>query len=244
MDWQVWVARWDRMQARYLVRRAERFAVLAQLVRETQGAAPRIVDLGCGPGSLSATLLDALPQAELWGVDVNEHMLALARPRLAAYGARAHVVCADLRAASWTDLLPGEVDAVVSATALHWLLPGALRTLYGQVARLLAPGGLFANADHVGSAHAAIQAAWERAREADRAREGYAAGADDWDAFWAAYGEALGRDLSDGWEGGVEAGMPLAWHLDALRGCGFEAVDCYWRCGCDAIYGGVRRRGG
>ena len=239
MDWQAWVTRWDRMQARYLVRRAERFAVLAHLVRETQGAAPRIVDLGCGPGSLSAALLDALPDATMWGVDANEGMLALARPRLAAYGARAHVVCADLREASWSALVPGEVDAVVSATALHWLLPDALRTLYGQVAGLLAPGGLFANADHVGSAHAAIQAAWERERAEARAREGHAAGADDWDGFWRAYGEALGGAVSDGWEEGVEEGMPLAWHVDALRGCGFEAVDCFWRCGCDAIYGGV-----
>ena len=60
VHWREWVARWDRMQARYLVGRAERFAVIARLVRETQGPAPRIVDLGCGPGSLSAALLDAL----------------------------------------------------------------------------------------------------------------------------------------------------------------------------------------
>ncbi|MBN1641612.1 MAG: class I SAM-dependent methyltransferase [Anaerolineae bacterium] len=236
MDWRVWVARWDRMQARYLVRRAERFAVLAGLVRATQGPAPRIVDLGCGPGSLSEALLEALPDAEVWGVDVNESVLLLARPRLAAYGERVHVVRADLRQASWVEQVPAAVDAVVSATALHWLLPGALRTLYGQVARLLVPGGLFANADHVGSAHAAIQGAWERAREAQ-----VGSAPDDWSTFWRAYGAALGRDLGDGgWEEGVEEGMPLAWHLDALRACGFASVDCFWRCDCDAIYGGVR----
>jgi hypothetical protein len=65
--------------------------------------------------------------------------------------------------------------------------------------------------------------------------------ADDWDGFWDAYLHALGAAprKAGGWEGGVEVGLPLAWHLDVLRACGFRAVDCFWRCDCDAIYGGV-----
>jgi hypothetical protein len=70
---------------------------------------------------------------------------------------------------------------------------------------------------------------------------------DDWDSFWTAYTAALGLDAAEadarvlgGWDGGVEEGLPLAWHLDALREAGFGAVDCFWRCDCDAIYGGFR----
>ena len=40
-DWAHWVRRWDRMQARYLVRRGERFAILARVVRET-GIGPMV----------------------------------------------------------------------------------------------------------------------------------------------------------------------------------------------------------
>jgi hypothetical protein len=47
------------------------------------------------------------------------------------------------------------------------------------------------------------------------------------------------RLLGD-WEGGIEDGLPLAWHLDALRASGFRSVDCFWRCDCDAIYGGIK----
>jgi hypothetical protein len=67
--------------------------------------------------------------------------------------------------------------------------------------------------------------------------------ADDWDMFWAAFGQALGytsQESIDGWEGGVEEGLPLAWHLDRLRESGFYAVDCFARWDCDALYGGIK----
>jgi len=145
------------------------------------------------------------------------------------------------------------VDAVVSATALHWLTAGELRAVYRRIAQLLRPGGVFVNADHVGSDDARIQAGWTRHRQAMRDQEASTYGAgqvDDWDSFWAAYGRALGQDVATlhermlgGWEGGIEDGLPLAWQLDALRACGFRSVDCFWRCDCDAIYGGIRGHG-
>jgi SAM-dependent methyltransferase len=261
-DWQPWVERWDRMQARYLVKREERFALLARIVRECVGLSAQVVDLGCGPGSLMEVMLDAMPRAEVWGIDFDPAALLLARARLARYGERAHLALADLRSPTWTDdlralvRLPREVDVVVSATALHWLKPGPLAALYGQIAALLRPGGLLLNADHVGSDCLSLQAAWERHRTAMRAAQGNrilirggseSEFVDDWDSFWTAYTAALGLDAAEadarvlgGWDGGVEEGLPLAWHLDALREAGFGAVDCFWRCDCDAIYGGFR----
>jgi SAM-dependent methyltransferase len=247
-DWQQWADRWDRMQARYLVARAERFEIIVRMVGETQDEVSQIVDLGCGPGSLMQVLLASFPRAEVWGIDFDPTMLFLARQRLARYGARAHLVLVDLRTPAWAEGLPAPVDAVVSATALHWLVPGELTGLYQQIGHQLRPGGILLNADHVGSDHPPIQCAWERHREHERARAagGGAAGAEDWDEFWAAYARALGLDIAEihqrvlgGWEGGVEEGLPLAWHLDALRDVGFRAVDCFWRSDCDAIYGGI-----
>jgi SAM-dependent methyltransferase len=249
--WQHWVERWDRMQARYLVRRAQRFELLVRTVRDVCGPVTRVVDLGCGPGSLSLALLEGLPGAEVYGLDFDPAALALARARLTSYNGRARLALADLRCANWVEGIPGPVDAVVSATALHWLEPEELERLYRQIAGLLRPGGAFLNADHVGSAYAPLQAAWTAHRSAMRAAEG-AYDADDWDGFWAACLRALGMadgesdgavETGDrvlgGWEGGVEEGLPLAWHLDVLRRCGFRAVDCFWRCDCDAIYGGI-----
>jgi len=265
-DWQHWVARWDQMQSYYLVQREERFALLARTVRGVAGPSPRVVDLGCGPGSLMEAILDVLPQAEMWGIDFDPAALLLARARLARYGQqRVHVTLVDLRSPAWMDGLPNQVDAVISATALHWLKPGPLATLYRQIAALLRPGGVFLNADHVGSDWPPLQAGWERHRTEMRAAQdegGTAANEssvnaepgspEPWDAFWASYLSALDADATGprsteadarvlgGWDGGVEEGLPLAWHLDALREAGFGAVDCFWRCDCDAIYGGIR----
>jgi SAM-dependent methyltransferase len=245
-DWQHWVGRWDRMQEGYLVRRGERFATVIRLVRDTQGPAPRVLDLGCGPGSLMCALLQALPRAEMLGIDFDPTMLLLGRRRLTRYGGRASFALADLRQDAWLEAVPGPVDAVVSATALHWLRADELTTLYRQVSTVLRPGGVFVNADHIGSDCAAIQEGWVRHRQGMREREGNGE-AEDWDGFWEAYAKALGVDVGEvhermlgGWEGGVEDGLPLAWQLDALRACGFHSVDCFWRCDCDAIYGGMR----
>lgn len=244
-----WMARWERMQGHYLVRRSERFETMARLVADTQPAPSRLLDLGCGPGCLMAVLLETFPSAEVTGVDFDPTILLLGRAHLASFAPRAQLLLRDLRDPAWADALGGPFDAVLSATALHWLEREPLAALYGQIAALLRPGGILLNADHVGSEWPTIQHSWERHRERMRAAEGPAE-ADDWDGFWAAYGRALGLDEQDikgrmlgGWSGGVEDGLPLAWHLDVLRDCGFVAVDCFWRSDADAIYGGIRQLG-
>ena len=245
-DWRHWVRRWERMQSRYLVRREQRFDLIVALVRATQAQVRCVLDLGCGPGSTMAPVLEAFPEAQVVGIDLDPTMLCLAEPRLVAYGERARLIQADLRDPNWPRALPDAMDAAISATSLHWLAPRTLARVYEQLAGVLRPGGIFLNADHVGSESAAIQAAWERRRKEMRAEEGYG-DADDWHGFFDAYGAALGVDIRHvqqgavgDWDEGVENGMPLAWHLDRLRASGFVHVDCFWRCDCDAVYGGVR----
>jgi hypothetical protein len=119
--------------------------------------------------------------------------------------------------------------------------------LYNRLAEILRPGGIFLNADHVRSGSQEVQRAWEQHRQQmrDRRRD---AGADDWEGFWEAYGRALNvdirqlrKELTEPWEGSEE-GLPLQWHFEKLKAGGFEAVDCFWRLDCDAVYGGIRGR--
>lgn len=245
LDWRSWVERWDRMQERYLVQRAERFSIIARLIGAMAGGAPRIVDLGCGTGSLMVAVLEAIPDATAVGVDFDPTILWLARARLERFGPRARLELADLREPSWTETVGTPANAVVSATALHWCAPNHLAAIYRQAAQALRPGGLFLNADHVGSDSPAIQREWERHRDEMRKQDADPS-SDDWDGFWASYSDALGLNVrrleqrvAGGWDG-VESGLPLAWHLDRLRESGFSDVDCFWRCDCDAVYGGVR----
>ena len=246
LDWEYWVDAWDRMQERYLVKRAERGETIVGLLGETQPSAGTVLDLGCGTGSLTLEVLEALPEAGVTGFDFDPTILWLAEARLARFGDRFHLVLADMRDGFWTRHAPSSVDAVVSATALHWLQPEQLAALYRQIATLMRPGAIFLNADHVGSDCPEIQRGWESLREEARARQAEARSR-DWDGFWSDYSKALGFDVRDmdrrvvgGFEDGIEEGLPLAWHLDRLRESGFASVDCFWRTDCDAIYGGIR----
>jgi len=246
IDWCYWIERWDRMQERYIVRREERFELMLRLIADTQESVLRVLDLGCGTGSLMLPVLKRFREAEVFGIDFDTTLLALAEKRLKEFGNRVHLVQTDLRDESWLKLVPGPMDAAVSATALHWLSPQQLTRLYNQLARIMRAGSIFLNADHVRSSSEGIQRAWQQHREQMLEQEGHC-DADDWEGFWDEYGQALKidikkfrRKLTEPWEG-AEEGLPLEWHFEKLKASGFEAVDCFWRCDCDAIYGGVRR---
>ena len=242
-DWQPWIDRWERMQERYLVDRAERFAVMIRMVRATQPSVSRVLDLGCGPGSLMCQFLKDFPDAQVVGIDLDQTLLRLARAQLTNFGERAKIIQADLRESSWVQLA-SQFDAVVSSTALHWLAPEQLATLYVQVAQVLRPGGIFLNADHVGSESPSIQQAWERHR--DELLKSKTTNADDWNGFWKAYAQALEvnhdeihQRLEATYAKGVEQGLPLSWHFHELQTKGFLYVDCFWRSDGDAVYGGI-----
>jgi trans-aconitate methyltransferase len=246
LDWKHWVDRWDRMQQRYLSRRSERFDIMINLIRSTQHNVSHIIDLGCGTGSVSLMALKAFPDSTLTGIDFDPSMLLLAQERLKPFGNRANVELTNLRDPKWLASVSSPVDAVVSATALHWLSPQQLAILYEQIATVMKPGGMFLNADHVGSQCTSIQTAWEAEKAETREQEGFGNN-EDWDSFWTKYAEALQIDINElhsgivgGWESGTDEGLPLSWHIDTLRDCGFSHVDCFWRCNCDAVYGGIR----
>lgn len=57
----------------------------------TLPARPRVLEVGCGAGAFTQTLLQALPEARITAVDLNERLLAEARRHLgAAAGAAGH----------------------------------------------------------------------------------------------------------------------------------------------------------
>jgi len=141
-----WVQRWDRQQEHHLPDREQRFAVIADIVVLTAERLdkpdPVILDIGCGPGSLSARIRQRLPLARVIGVDSDPLLLGLA----AANYPWLELIDTDLGSPQWTNELPVfEVDAVVSTTALHWLRPEELAALYRNLAGIIRPGGLFVN---------------------------------------------------------------------------------------------------
>ncbi|MGZ4626985.1 MAG: methyltransferase domain-containing protein, partial [Kineosporiaceae bacterium] len=70
--------KWD--PAQYLRFADERGRPFTDLLARVDADAPSyVVDLGCGPGNLTRTLLARWPGADVQGVDSSEEMIARAR---------------------------------------------------------------------------------------------------------------------------------------------------------------------
>ena len=95
-----------------------------------------VVDLGCGPGNLTATLSSRWPRAAVVGVDSSAEMLAKAA-KLAQERPLLRFEQADI--AGWTPA--PDTDVVVTNAALQWV-PGHQDMLPGWLAALR-PGAWF-----------------------------------------------------------------------------------------------------
>lgn len=156
---------WD--PAQYLRFGDDRSRPFFDLVARVGAAAPSsVIDLGCGPGTLTATLLERWPDAHVVGVDSSPAMIEAAAPLA---GAHLEFVLGDV--ASWTP--PGPVDVVVTNALLQWV-PGH-EQLLGAIAGWLRPDGWlavqvpgnFTSPSHVAIADLAASPHW-RDRIGDR----------------------------------------------------------------------------
>ncbi|WP_134741248.1 trans-aconitate 2-methyltransferase [Nocardioides sp. 503] len=121
---------------RYLTYADERGRPFVELLARVDADAPaRVVDLGCGPGNLTALLGRRWPDAEVVGVDSSEEMIRAAHE--AQPDARFEV--GDVR--TWQPP-EGGVDVLVSNATLQWV-PGH-RELLPQLVEAVRPGGWLA----------------------------------------------------------------------------------------------------
>lgn len=265
------LARWDDQQAAYIADREGRFRAITDVLRLTLGEAPLVVDLACGPGSLSARVLDALPGARVLALDHDPLLLDVARRALAErFGERLALLDADLLDAGWPaavrealggataapatvsdDAAPaGLVDAVVSTTALHWLEPDRLVRVYAQAAALLRPGGLLLNGDHFRfDARSPTLRAVAAAHDDETQRAAHAAGAQTWDAWWedargGPGGETLAAERERRFAGrGAPPTTAADFQLAALAQAGFAEVGTVWQLLDDYVVVGRRPAG-
>jgi trans-aconitate 2-methyltransferase len=128
---------WDPDQYRHFGDERSRpfFDLLARVAAKDPAV---VVDLGCGPGTLTAELARRWPAAEVRGVDSSPQMIEAAQALPAASGGRLSFALGDVR--DWEP--DGRVDVIVSNAVLQWV-PGHLQVL-ARWASFLNEGGWLA----------------------------------------------------------------------------------------------------
>ena len=121
---------------RFAAERARPFDdLLARVVAALPGPVAQIVDLGCGPGNMTAVLAERFPTARVRGIDSSPDMIAAAQ-RYA--GPRVSFAVGDLR--EWQPAEP--VDLIISNAVLQWV-PRHTELFEGWLTTLR-PGGVLA----------------------------------------------------------------------------------------------------
>lgn len=102
------------------------------------GTGQRVLDVGCGTGTLALIAKEAAPGAEVVGIDADEEMLARARAKRGAQDIRFD--------RGMADELPYEdasFDRVLSTLVFHHLRRPVKQRAAREIARVLKPGGRF-----------------------------------------------------------------------------------------------------
>jgi SAM-dependent methyltransferase len=145
---------YDRFMGRYSVLLSPQLADLAGV-----SAGQRVLDVGCGPGALTAELVERLGTAAVSAVDPSEEFVAAARERHPQV---------DVQQASAEQLpFPDDAfDAALAQLVVHFMSDPAAGV--AEMRRVTRPGGVVAACvwDH-GSGRGPLSPLWAAAKELD-----------------------------------------------------------------------------
>ncbi len=133
-----------------LEKRPDRPLFFAEFAAQIQllGGAPRILELGSGPGFLADHILRQCAVSEYVALDFSTAMHELARARLGMLSAKVKFVERSFKTDGWVEGL-GAFDCVVTNEAVHELRHKSLTSvLHSQVRLLLPQGCLYLVNDH------------------------------------------------------------------------------------------------
>ena len=215
---------YDRRTRRLVPGFEEFYGAVLEFAPFEEGAELRSLDLGAGTGLLSEMVADRFPRASLTLMDFSEKMLDVARQRLAGRGERFRFVVADYL----QEPFPDRYDLVVSALSVHHLEDGNKRRLFQKIHDSLAPGGFFVCADQVLGAAQEIEGRYQE----DWLRRLRESGIEEQEL------DHLLEKRRESKSHTHEA--PLAVQLSWLEEAGFEVVDCFYKRGRFAVYGGCK----
>lgn len=188
----------------------------------------KVLDLGCGDGLFIQELLKTFAPASVTLVDGSTEMLEAAQKRLGGNGNIKFIK------ASFQDLVAREpltekFDLIYSSLAIHHLPFEKKKHLYEYIHNLLSPNGFFVNYDvvvppseKVEKWYLALWRQWIREHPDKEMSE-----------------KLLG--IPEQYKGNTD-NIPdtLESQLQALQDLGFNGVDCYFKHGIFALFGGFK----
>jgi len=206
--------------------------VMVRILKTMDRPIDSFLDLGCGNGILSASILDSWPDARGVLVDFSAPMLDAARKDLAAYS---NVTChaMDYGDPDWINHAGDQnsFDAIVSGFSIHHQPHERKKEIYSECFSLLRPGGLFINIEH-------IQAATPLTTDlfANHLAD------NQYDQEQRNGGSRSRQDIMDEFVNRVDDQAnilsPVDTQCEWLRDMGYEDVDCFFRIYELAVFGG------
>jgi trans-aconitate methyltransferase len=191
-----------------------------------------VLDLGTGTGFLVARLLQVFPRAQVIAVDGAAAMVQQAQARLGDQSRQLTWKIGNFQQLADDNDLP-ELDAVVSAFALHHLAAVEKRRLYQALHAKLREGAWFVNADILVAPHEEIETRYQHLRQLGIQKR------------WRERGEerslaAIAAELSELEKKDGDQPLTLDTDLHLLKEAGFRGVDCFWKETREAVWGGIK----
>ena len=140
---------WDVQGGGELPTRAKQQDLLLALLAASEIGDGAVLDLGIGSGLVAEAVLQALPDAQLFGIDFSNAMLDLARERLSPFGSRVLLRSHDLSDPDAIDLPPLRYKAAFSIQTMHHLSDTEKAAAFAWTAAVIDPGGLVVVIDRV-----------------------------------------------------------------------------------------------
>jgi len=189
----------------------------------------RILDLGSGDGLMVQELFKVDDDIEATLVDGSREMLSAAAKRLARLKKKC-CVNASFQELLVRDPLQNSFDFILSSLAIHHLVAAEKKALFEYIYRHLVPGGFFLMIDVVLSPtddlekwYLELWQEWINARAASDQKESLL---------------PVPKEYKDNADNVPD---PLLPQLQALQNIGFRNIDCFYKYGIFAMFGGSKQ---
>jgi len=235
-----WVKQYDRRQALVVEKKQEvlnsMVRIVAYFCQKRAIKNPTILDVGCGPGTLSAPLLDKLPNSTVVGVDASEQMVEAARRNLVPeYETRFSGYVCDFNSDDfWISSIEKEYDFIVSSIALHYLSDTRRQRFFVEIFNHLDGQGIFvacignrSGVSEIAEMEHSFRAEflWNNLDQTKRP--------ESFEDFKKDFIEEKETKANINWQSPEE-------YLDCMRNAGFKMVDIVWHLWVKSIYVAIK----